>query len=559
MNSSNPPEFTEKQIRTGLRINITAAGFGIVWFVVVQGLPLIMLLEALGATGVMIGMISMLNQAAMLIQIPASLLADKLIHRKRFWFITVILARLIWLLPASMVLLWKDNPHSIMVGTLSVVGISALLIQSSASSWWSWMADLIPDHLRSRFWNIRQGVATAVMLVTLGLVGWFLDLFPKGNLTGFGIVLVLGAAFGVLESIIHLRVPEPRATPTQAGISLLERLVRPLRDRNFRYFTLIMCIWFFGLGLFGPFTMVYLKQNFKALYSHLSIIQMAGLIGSIGTSFYTGRLIQRAGIRTFGIIMIMLAPLFHTVWFFIDHSTMTLVLPWLGTFTFPRFVFLIICNSLLGGSVFAAVGMYQLNMLTSIVPRDGRTIAMAMHWFLIGLVSTTAPLLAGWIKDLLELYPIHFNLYHGSAFSYLHLLLLLHALLIWTIALPMAKKLKSVPTDMTVVKALSHIFITNPMRMAREIYGFNGVIISSVEKTKDIVMQSAEMALDAMIESAETAKDLVVQSAEKALDVVAQSAERVKQSADKAKGAMQGRRRTGKNQRDPNSSEDEVK
>ena len=82
--------------------------------------------------------------------------------------------------------------------------------------------------------------------------------------------------------------------------------------------------------------------------------------------------------------------------------------------------------------------------------------------------------------------------------------------------------------------------------MARDIYGFNGAIISSIDKTKDIVMQSAEMAFDAMIESAETAKDIVVQSAEKALDVVAQSAERVKQSADKAKGAMQGLRRTDK-------------
>jgi hypothetical protein len=190
--------------------------------------------------------------------------------------------------------------------------------------------------------------------------------------------------------------------------------------------------------------------------------------------------------------------------------------------------------------------MYQLNMLTSIVPRDGRTIAMAMHWFLIGTVSATAPLIAGWIKDLLEMHPMQLALYHGTAFTYLHLLLILHASLIWFVALPLAKKLKSVETDMTVVKALSHIFIANPLRMARDIYGFNGAIISSIDKTKDIVMQSAEMAFDAMIESAETAKDIVVQSAEKALDVVAQSAERVKQSADKAKGAMQGLRRTGK-------------
>ena len=493
MNRNDPAhDFTEQQIRTGLRTNIFAAGFGIIWFVIVQGLPLIMLLEALGATGVMIGMISTLNQAAMLIQIPASLLADKLIHRKRFWFITVLLARLIWLLPAIMILLWKGSHHTVIVSTLVVTVCSAVLIQSSASSWWSWMADLIPDHLRSRFWNVRQGVCTASMLLTLGLAGWFLDLFQKGIFTGFAVLLLLGTVCGVLESIIHLRVPEPAASPAPEGISLVERIVRPLRDRNFRYFTLIMCIWFFGLGLIGPFTMVYLKQDFQALYRHLSVIQMAGMIGSIGTSFYAGRLIQRAGIRTFGIVMLLLAPFFHAVWFFIDHSSLTLTLPVIGAFTFPRFVFLMATNALISGSVFAAVGIYQLNMLTSIVPRDGRTIAMAMHWFLVGTVSAAAPLLAGRIKDLLELHPVHLPLYHGTAFSYMHLLLILHAALIWLLALPMAKKLTSVSTDMPVVKALSHIFITNPLRIARDMYGFNEVIISSAEKTKNMFVQSAE-------------------------------------------------------------------
>ena len=503
------PEFTEQQIRTGLRTNILAAGFGVIWFVIVQGLPLIMMMEALGATGVMIGMISMLNQAAMLIQIPAALVADRLIHRKPFWFTTVLLARLIWLLPAAMILFWKGSHHAIIIGTLVTVGLSALLIQSSSSSWWSWMADLIPDNLRSRFWNVRQGVCTAIMLATLGAAGWFLDLFPKGNFTGFGIMLLLGTIFGILESIIHLRVPEPAASPAPAGMSLIERLIRPLKNSNFRYFTLIMCVWFFGAGLIGPFTMVYLKQNFHALYSHLSAIQMAGLLGAIGTSFYTGRLIQRAGIRTFGIVMMLLAPLFHLVWFFLDSSSITLVFPFLGDCTFPRFVFLIACNSLLAGSVYTAVGMYQLNMLTSIVPRDGRTIAMAMHWFLIGTVSATAPLIAGWIKDILEIHPMQVPLYHGTTFSYLHLLLILHASLIWFVALPLAKKLKSVETDMTVVKALSHIFIANPLRMARDIYGFNGVIISSIEKTRDIVMQSAESAIDAVVQTAGNAIDAV--------------------------------------------------
>jgi MFS family permease len=540
MNQKTPvPEFNEQQIRTGLRVNILAASSGMVWFGITQGLPLIMMMEALGATGVMIGMISMLNQAAMLVQIPASLLADRLVYRKRFWFITTFAARLLWFLPALLMLFWKGSNHTIINGTLVVVGASALLIQSSAASWWSWMADLIPDPMRSRFWNIRQGTCTSAMLITIGAAGWFLDHFPQGVYTGFGIVLLLGAVFGCADILIHLRVPEPASTPGRPGIPLLERLARPLRDRNFRTFTLVMCIWFFGIGLIGPFTMVYLKQQFHALYRHLSLIQMAGLLGSIATSFYAGKLISRAGIRTFGIVMMLMAPLFHVVWFFIDPSFITINLPLAGSVSCPHFVALMICSSLLGGSVYAAVGIYQLNMLTSIVPREGRTTSMSVHWFLIGLASAIAPVFAGWIKDQLALHPIGLTLPYGTSFAYMQVLLILHTALIWLVALPLTRKLTAVETDMTVVKALSHIFITNPLRMARDVYGFNGVIVASIGKAKDVVAISAEMAMDA-------AMDAVAYSAEKALDVVAQSAELVKQSAGKAKGAVHGFRRNDK-------------
>jgi MFS family permease len=544
MNPQTPsPEFTEKQIRTGLRVNIAAASCGMVWFGITQGLPLIMMMEALGASGVMIGMISMLNQSAMLIQIPASLLADRLTYRKRFWFITTLTARLLWFIPALLMIFGKGNSHPIVNGTLIVVGLSALLIQSSSASWWSWMADLIPDPLRNRFWNIRQGTCTSAMLITFGIVGWYLDRFPSGVYTGFGIVLLLGAVFGTLDILIHFRVPEPASTPGQPGIPLMERLARPLRDRNFRTFTLVMCIWFFGLGLIGPFTMVYLKQQFHALYRQLSWIQMAGLLGSIATSFYAGKFISRTGIRTFGIIMMLLAPLSHTVWFFIDPTVVQIDLPFDLSISCPHFVAMLICASLLAGSVYAAVGIYQLNMLTSIVPREGRTTAMAIHWFLIGLASATAPVLAGSIKDYLAVHPIGLTLPYGTHFAYMQVLLILNASLIWLVALPLTRKLTAVETDLSVVKALSHIFITNPLRMARDIYGFNGTVLASIgNKTKGVVTLSAEKALDA-----------VAYSAEKALDVVSQSAERIKHSADKAKGAVQGLRR---NDTKPNDSSD---
>lgn len=478
MNNGSPEHtIPEKLVRAGLRANITAAAFGIVAPALIQGLPLIMLLEALGASGVLIGMIAMLNQAAMLVQIPAALLAERLAERKRFWVATVFVSRALWIVPV-LLLGMHAAAGVVITSSLVVVGLSAILVQSSSASWWSWMADLLPDHLRSRFWSIRQGICTAVMIATFGLAGWLLDLFPKDDYTGFILLLSAGIVAGCLEPLIHLRVPEPPAHPAPSGIPLTTRLRQPLCDPNFRAFTLIMCIWFFGLGLIGPFTMVYLKQVFQALYTHLSLIQMAGLVGSMVTCFYASKLINQTGLRTFGILMLLLSPLFHAVWFFLSATPVPLP-ALLGGESVPFYVILLILNSLAAGSVYAAFGIYQLNMLTSIVPREGRTLAMAIHWFMIGCASACAPLLTGLIKDWMELHPSGLMFPNQQEFSYLHAMLLLHALLIWGVAIPLTKKLKGVETDLSLTGALTHIFITNPLRMARDVYGFNGAVIAS--------------------------------------------------------------------------------
>ena len=52
-----------------------------------MGIPLSMFLEALGATGVQIGLAVTVQQVAMIVQIPSALIAGRLKTRKRIWAI----------------------------------------------------------------------------------------------------------------------------------------------------------------------------------------------------------------------------------------------------------------------------------------------------------------------------------------------------------------------------------------------------------------------------------------------------------------------------------------
>lgn len=124
-------------------------------------LPLTMFLEALGAGGAQMGLSVTLQQLAMAVQIPAALWVERLSRRKPFWAATAIPHRLIWLLPA-LLLVVPDLPPGMLVGlTLTAVGVSSVLAHASVPAWFSWMADLVPAEGSGRFgsgWGRRGGI-----------------------------------------------------------------------------------------------------------------------------------------------------------------------------------------------------------------------------------------------------------------------------------------------------------------------------------------------------------------------------------------------------------------
>ena len=65
-------------LRRGLRISVTSSALGLVYFAVILNMPFVMLLEALGASGFLIGLYGTLRKLALLMQIPGSLLLESL-------------------------------------------------------------------------------------------------------------------------------------------------------------------------------------------------------------------------------------------------------------------------------------------------------------------------------------------------------------------------------------------------------------------------------------------------------------------------------------------------
>jgi MFS family permease len=483
-------EISEELIKKSLRNSILAGAVGTFFFMIVHNGPIPLMLEKLGAGGVAIGLTSTLIQLGMLVQIPSAFFAERLASRKLFWMITNFIARALIAVPGLYLLLFPDQHSPVIWLMLAAIGIYSFLAQTSAPSWFSWMTELMPEALRASFWGRRQGVAMVVSVLSVSLTGWFLDLFGEQDLTGFGWILVFASLTGIGDVLVHLRVTEPVPKATNRTLSVATRILRPLQQKDFRFFTLAMCVWFFGLGLFSPFMNVYLKATFGVTYTHLSAFQLAGMISSVTACFLGGRLIERMGLRSYGLALVVSIPLLSLPWFFLNGNA-TGWLPILGAV--PQPIMMLCCGALIAGGVFAGVGLLQLNLLSALAPDDGRTMAMAVHWTLVGIISALGPLAGGWIKDFMVDAPLDVYLYSGTRFSYFHVIMVVHGLLIWGIMLPLLLRVRKKGGEWPLNQAIIHIFIVAPLRSVRDVYNFSARFIAATtaKSTNRIAPRSA--------------------------------------------------------------------
>jgi len=96
-----------------------------------------------------------------------------------------------------------------------------------------------------------------------------------------------------------------------------------------------------------------------------------------------------------------------------------------------------LCGSgILSGAASSTVLVCQYRMAAEHFPHRGRTMAMAVHWSLVGLLGAIGPFLGGLIMD-------HFparlsqKIFTGLPFSFYHAELILFTALLWLIAAPL--------------------------------------------------------------------------------------------------------------------------
>ncbi len=482
----NGHRITGVQVQQAMRINILAGCLGILWFAMSVGMPLTMFMEAAGAGGAMIGVLTAVRQCVMSVQIPSAFLTEHLGSRRRFWAPATLIQRSLWFLIAGLALYSHPGGWWILVGIVSLVGLSDLVGNAGSAAWNSWMADLIPSKSAGQFWGRRQGIVTAVSLLGMALAGFLLDAFrvpgtARTSPFGFALVFGISAVLGVGDVLIHLLVKEPRPASVEFKAGILRRLVAPLRSHDFRQLTLAMGTWSFACSMLGPFSLIYLKRYFPITYTQVAVVTIAGSLGSATTSFIFGSLTDRLGPRVLCSILMILAPFTALPWFFVDTSFITFHLPWIGEWSVPQVEVLIAFSSFIGGGIFSGIGPCQLRLAAQLSNSTGRTMAMAVHWSLIGLIAALGSISGGWVMDFVNAHPPLCVFHNGTAFSFLHAIIIAFTLLVLGLAVPLMLSIRTAVDRVAFKVAVSRMMSTNPFNAVRNFYTLQ--VISTPDST----------------------------------------------------------------------------
>lgn len=280
-------------LRRSLQLVTVSWLFGAVWFATIAGAPTTQFAKAMGTSEFQFGLLSAAPFLATLIILPASIWIERSGKRKKIFFIGNYIQRLLWI-PIALVpffLLSHYGPSAAPIATWSFLilifcmhGVGNI----GGPAWVSWMADIVPDPVRGRYFSRRRmwGILTAVPATVLA--GWLLDKLTGGGsaspllmMQWCAVIFLAAMVFGVADIALFHAVPEPHAPPKTG--SLVSHFAAPLKHREFLWFGGYVATLMFAVAPMGQFCTLFVVErlqisNYKIQLMLLALPMLAQLI-----------------------------------------------------------------------------------------------------------------------------------------------------------------------------------------------------------------------------------------------------------------------------------------
>ncbi|MBN1648677.1 MAG: MFS transporter [Spirochaetales bacterium] len=248
-------------------------------------------------------------------------------------------------------------------------------------AWTSIVADIVPGHLRGRYFSIRNFAMGIAALAAAPAAGWLIKRLNAGSASGFfgyQTVFALAFVFGIVSAWFFSKIKTTEITaiqPDQERKNTSRQGV--FSPATFGWFIGTAIIWNLAVQMSAPFFNVYMVEVLGADVSWVGYaVGMSSLAALAGQLFF-GRILDRIGNLKTQLVSGFVIPFIPLVWLL---------------FTRPWHVFF---ANWMGGFMWAGFNLTNFNLLLDLTPDESRPKYVAIYQTAVFISAVAGPLLGG--------------------------------------------------------------------------------------------------------------------------------------------------------------------
>ena len=264
-----------------------------------------------------------------------------------------------------------------------------------ATTWTSWMRDLVPQDVLGSYYGRRLAVITVAMAVVgLGasfFVRWWESVSaPEDAILAYSLLLVGGSlTFGLASTWCALRASEPSMpAAAESGRSALSVLAEPLRDRNFSQLVRFLFVWSLVSNLAIPFFAVYMLKELGLSLSAVIGFTVLSQTTSVLFTRVWGPMADRVGSKPVLSLSASLYLLVIVGWVFTSH-------PERHFLTLPLLAVL----HMFAGVAAAGVGLTMSTLTLKVAPAGKATPFLSVASIAASVGAGIGPVAGGLMAD----------------------------------------------------------------------------------------------------------------------------------------------------------------
>ncbi len=339
-----------------------------------------------GATDFQLGLMLAIPYFFMIFQLIAAYLATKIGSRKGLCGVGVAAWRGIHVVLALLPFIPGLKGSERLGIIFAVLIFSNLAFMLVANTWWMWMADVVPERIRGRYFGFKSGLSLVLSTFWALAGGALLDYYKRQGDPHFGfcVLFCLASALALIGLIFLLRQYEP---PMHSEpVPSVAQIFGILKNDNFRRASLFLFLWNFGVGLMTALTakhmLGYMNMSFQQVMLYPVIVNLIGF----AFAKQWGKLMDSVGTRTTLLLCGLAAGLVPLVWLLTKPGTL-----------WPIWIDAVATGLFMTGMNIAAV-----NLPLVVTPQKNRLYYLAVFSTISGLGIGMAMVLSGKLAMMME-------------------------------------------------------------------------------------------------------------------------------------------------------------